>query len=366
MLRICILGSDGIPGGVSNYLFNLINFTNSSSINYIIFGENKKYFNNNIKSKFKFVNFKINYNFFNLLLTMFDLKKKLIKNKIYIIHAHTQRAAFLACLTKYIFSLNKLNIIYTPHGFRHSQLFFIEHYIHLSIEKFIHSKINHIILISKKELNILKSMKSYKFKKNFIETSIPKIVYKKTISLKKDLKIKKKSKIIIMCGSVQKIKQPNMFIDIAEKLIKIYPDVFFIWMGKKIDKTKKYNKSKIKFIGNIDDKLKYYSYMSCADVFLMTSKIETFPLSLLEAKKIGLKIVCNNFDGANNFIKNSDYQYLFKCNDVDSAVKILKKILYQRKSFRKNYLLDNNDSVVFFSKKHEKIYLSTVTKPFVY
>jgi len=366
MIKICILGSDGMPGGVTNYLFNLINFTNDTSINYIIFSENKKFFKKNIKSNFKFVNFKINYNFLNLFSIILSLKKKLIVNKIKIIHAHTQRAAFIACLMKYLFLLKDLKIIYTPHGFRHSQLFAIKHFFHLLFEKFILSKINHIILISENELNVLKSFKQFQVPKTFIKTAIPKILYKKSISLKRDLKIKRSSKIILMCGSVQKIKQPNLFIDIATKLLKGYPDTFFIWLGKKIDKTKKYDKSRIKFIGNIDDKLKYYSFMKCADIFLMTSKIETFPLSILEAKKIGLKIVCNNFKGANKILKKSDSEYLFRYNDADNAVKILKKILSKNKLSTKNSFLHDDNSINLFCKKHRGIYQLIGQKNLVY
>ena len=358
MIKICILGSDGVPGGVSNYLLNLINFTKYSSINYIIFGKYLNYFKKNLKSDYKFVDFKINYNFLNLFFIILDLKKKLIFYKIKIIHAHTQRAAFLACLIKYIFLLKDLRIIYTPHGFRHSQLFSIKYFIHLLIEKFILNIINHIILISRDELLILKSLRKIEISKTFIPTAIPRIKYKKSISLKKKLKIKKNSKIILMCGSVQNIKQPNLFIEIAEKLLKIYPDIFFVWLGKKIDTTIKYDKSRIKFFGNISDKVKYHSYMRSADIFLMTSKIETYPLSILEAKKIGLKIVCNNFRGANKIIKKSSSEYLFKYNNIDNAVMILKKILSNKKIFLKNDSLYNENQINLFCKKHIDIYRS--------
>ena len=89
--------------------------------------------------------------------------------------------------------------------------------------------------------------------------------FSKTISLRKNLKYILK-KIILMCGSVQHVKQPQLFIEIAEKTIDLVKDVYFVWIGKKYN-IKRFNNDKIKFIGNIDEKLVYYSLMKSADIF---------------------------------------------------------------------------------------------------
>ena len=191
MLKICFIGSDGVPGGVSNYLINLVNSCEKSSIKFFIFGKNYKYFKKKIKTNFRFIDFSINYNLFNLFSTMSDLKKKIINNDINIIHAHTQRAAFLACLAKIIFLRINVKIIYTPHGFRYSQLSNPNRQIHFQIEKFILKRIKQIILISKKEVNLIKKI-GVNIKKTFIETSIPNIKIDKSVSLQKKINLKKK------------------------------------------------------------------------------------------------------------------------------------------------------------------------------
>ncbi len=357
MIKVFILGSDGTPSGIANYLTNLINFSNSS-IKYYVLSKNYGFFKKNIKKKFKFINFDINYNFLNLLLGIIYLKNLIQIYEINIIHAHTQRAAFLCCLVKVLF-VNKIKIVYTPHGFRHSQLRIHNKIFHLFIEKFILKKIDHIILITKKELKILKSLKVLEIKKTYIRTSLPKIKFNKTISLRKKFNIDPQKKIILMCGSVQHVKQPQLFLEIAKKTIDLVKDVYFIWIGKKIDNIKKFKNDKIKFIGNIDDKLVYYSLMKSADIFLMTSKLETFPITILEARKLGLSIVCNNFDGAQDLLEKSNFEKKFKYNNSNSAVKILRKLLFKKKKIdKKNQFINDNKFINQLCKKHVYIYNS--------
>lgn len=355
MNKICILGSDGISGGVTNYIINLINFSNKLN-KYYIFGKNFKIYKKGIKKKFSFINFNINYSFLSIFTSLILLKNLIEKNKIKIVHAHTQRAAFLICLIK-LFLIKKIKIVYTPHGFRHSQLKSPKKFFHLLIEKFILKKIDHVILITKKENFFLDSLKLLNIKKTIIKTSIPKVKFKKSISLRNQFNIESKKKIIVMCGSVQKIKQPKLFLEIAEKINNTIDDVYFFWIGKKIDLPNKFRNEKIKFIGNIDNKLRYYSFMKSADIFLMTSKLETYPIAVLEARNVGLPIVCNSFDGVEDILEKSKFEIKFKYNSSDSAVKILKKLLSIKKSeFKKNKIINTNKLIYELCKKHLYIY----------
>ena len=73
MNKICILGSDGISGGVTNYIINLINFSNKLN-KYYIFGKNFKIYKKGIKKKFSFINFNINYSFLSIFTSLILLK----------------------------------------------------------------------------------------------------------------------------------------------------------------------------------------------------------------------------------------------------------------------------------------------------
>lgn len=355
MKKICILGSDGVSGGVSNYIVNLVNFTNSS-VKYFILSKNFKFFKKNIKKKFKFKNYNINFNIFNICFRIYSLKKLVQINKIKIIHTHTQRAAFLVCLLKFFF-MKQIKIIYTPHGFRHLQLKNFRKIFHLLIEKFILFNINHIILITKKEESYINSITFNYFKSTFIKTSIPKIQFNEKISLKKKFNINRKNRIVLMCGSVQNIKQPELFVEIATKIINEIDDVYFIWIGENLNKFNKFKNDKIKFVGNIESKLKYYSYMRSADIFLMTSKLETYPITVLEARRVGLPIVCNNFDGLKDILHKSNFEKKFKYNNSDNAVKILKKLLSKKNPIiRKNKIVNSDKFIFELCQKHVYIY----------
>ena len=97
--------------------------------------------------------------------------------------------------------------------------------------------------------------------------------------------------------------------------------------------------------------------MRSADIFLMTSKYETFPITLLEARNIGLPILCNNFNGASDILLKNNFEFKFKFNDHESANKILNDILLKRKiRIKKRIITDSNRSIIQLCKKHLYIY----------
>ena len=116
-------------GGVSTYI-NLIKNLNIKNIKNIILCMSLK--------KKEITNFDFTYNILTLTFKLFELYK-IVKNlNIKNIHAHTQKAGLLVAFLKVFFK--EINLLYTPHGLRHSQLKSIKKLFHFLIEIFIFSK----------------------------------------------------------------------------------------------------------------------------------------------------------------------------------------------------------------------------------
>lgn len=342
-------------GGVATYV-NLIKNLKIKKIRNIILCKNSK--------KKNTINFDFSYNIYTFLFKLIELYKIVKISNIKNIHAHTQKAGLLvAFLRLFIFDIV---VTYTPHGLRHSQLNFIKKIFHFLVELFIFSITNNIIIISKYEKNIIENnIFLNKFKYIYIPTAIkiPKITEKKKYNLKKNFKINKKSKVIISIANLEIIKQPYLFFEIAEEVLKKNLNLSFIFVGKFIDpqfkKLKDRNK-KIIFTGFIKNKI-LLSYLSQADFFLNTSLFETKSFSILESLSLGVPVICNNFSGSNELIKNNKTGYIYNYNDVNAAALIIDQYLKDKKKIKKIQVIENFKKISNFKNFHnsyKKIYLN--------
>ena len=342
-------------GGVATYI-NLIKNLKLKKTRNIILCKNSK--------KKNTISFDFSYNFFTFLFKSIQLYRIVKTSNIKNIHAHTQKAGFLVAFLKLF--LSDIVIIYTPHGLRHTQLNSIKKIFHFLVEFFIFSITNYRIIISRFEKNIIESnILLKKFKYFYIPTAIrvPKITRKKKYNLKKNFKINKKSRVIISIANLEVIKQPYLFFNIAEEVIKKNPNLSFVFVGKFIDpqfkKLKNKNK-KIIFTGFIKNKI-LLSYLSQADFFLNTSLFETKSFSILESLSLGIPVICNNFSGSNELIKKNKTGHVFNYNNVNSAVSIIDQYLKNKKRLKKIHVIQNFKKISNFKNfynSYKKIYLN--------
>jgi glycosyltransferase involved in cell wall biosynthesis len=106
-------------------------------------------------------------------------------------------------------------------------------------------------------------------------------------------------------GSVMRLseeKQPTRWLDIAQKISRARPDVFFLIVGdgplrsalerQAIDRGLT---GRLVFAGTQKDA---YSYMAAFDLFLLTSRAEGLPNVLIEAQALGVPVVTTRAGGA--------------------------------------------------------------------
>ena len=119
----------------------------------------------------------------------------------------------------------------------------------------------------------------------------------------------------LMSGTLDKNKNPFLFVDIAKELKQRTGNFKMLWLGGKVDKSsieiefEDYVRQQncedvIIWVSNAE--ADYYSYFSIADGFVLTSQFESFSLVVLESLYLGLPVVANDCIGVQEILQD-DY-----------------------------------------------------------
>lgn len=102
--------------------------------------------------------------------------------------------------------------------------------------------------------------------------------------------------IVMGCGVLHWRKSPDIFIEVAERVLSSGLDAYFIWLGGGPDEDKcqkmvceKGLEGRVCFTGY---EPKVPEKIAAADLFLLSSQEDPFPLVALYAAQVGLPIVC--------------------------------------------------------------------------
>jgi len=109
------------------------------------------------------------------------------------------------------------------------------------------------------------------------------------------------AKIVLACGTTDWRKGPDLFVQVAAQLRMSYTrPVQFVWVGgatggeelrelERLVAARGLNNEDVTFVGETATPL---PYMIAADVFLLPSREDPFPLVCLEAADVGLPVIC--------------------------------------------------------------------------
>ncbi len=260
-----------------------------------------------------------------------------IKNKIF--RLLQKVIVFPFILSKYKASVWYVNTITQPEIIRYALKHKIKLIVHVHELEQIFAWLNKTELsqlIDQSDLIIANSQTTVNLLKNYkrekeVEICYPAIDTHKVIKDKhiyeeyrEKLHIKPETFVWVMCGTLDKNKNPDLFIEIAAEIIKTSPNTMFLWIGgvnntafeesrrNKIDKLGLTNK--IIWLGqqNAD----YYNYFNCADGFVLTSEKESFSLVTLEALLLGLPIVVQDCGGVKEILGNDIGKIIEQNNSV--------------------------------------------------
>lgn len=156
------------------------------------------------------------------------------------------------------------------------------------------------------------------------------------------------SKIILSAGRLTYQKGFDILIDVASLFLKDYPDWKWIVLGEGEEREMLEKKTKEKglgkqllFQGNVDNIDEYYAK---AAMFVMTSRFEGLPMTLLETKPYKLPIV--SFDcktGPKELVQDGVNGYLIPEGKNERMANTIRKLMENqnvRKIFSENAIID--------------------------
>ena len=145
-------------------------------------------------------------------------------------------------------------------------------------------------------------------------------------SLRKKFGIPEEDLIILSLGRLTEAKQPQKLIEVFSLIEKEINDVTLVIAGKGelLEKTKEFAKQKglknVLFLGYVDHKKEAPDLYACSDYYIMASKYEGQPLTLLEAMASGLPCIVSDIPNL-RFIEGAKSGIVVNFNDEEKAAK---------------------------------------------
>lgn len=294
-------------------------------------------------------------NFKNDIKTYFRINKIIKKIKPDIVHCHSSKAGVLGRLAAKNRNIKK--IYYTPHWYS----FLSPEFSPLKRKLFIEIEKNLSKHMTTKTFNTSKGEKdsainykidiSEKFK--VIYNGLPDVEFPKRNDIRRELCVPEDAFLLGNSARLSHQKNPKLFIDIANKVIKEDKTIHFIWIGdgplkekikKKVDE---YNI--VENIHLIGYKENSEFLVSGFDGFFSTSNGESFGYSAVEALRAGIPLLLSDVMGHNEVCLPNENGLLFNANNESKFKDIVFEFIDFSKtintedvkdSFKKRFSLD--------------------------
>lgn len=137
------------------------------------------------------------------------------------------------------------------------------------------------------------------------------------------------TRYVLAVAFVDHRKGPDIFIDMAQEVLRTHPDTAFIWVGhfddgmeEKIASTldKRKLTERVKFVGFVQEPMAYYAG---ASAYALTSREDPFPNVVLESAEVGVPVVAfQGATGAADFVLEHGGLLAENLNSKDFAAKL--------------------------------------------
>ncbi len=287
------------------------------------------------------------------------------RNNIEVIHANSKYAGVV--LSLYTCFNRSLLSIYTPHGYYSlKKMNWIKKNIVKSIEKKINGAADLVIHVSPSEEFMAITNRLIKKEKSLVILNGVKDPEVKT-SRQECTKF-----TIVNFARLEEPKNPQEFIEIAQKLIRVIPNLQFIWAGngrfldESREKVKEYNlEDKIKFIGYSREKEKI---LSQADLYFSPSQYEGLPFAVVEAMSYKLPLLLSDIVGHADLIEKTENGILFEENEINKIIEFVQSLIddnvkWRRLSANSFRIFNQRFSVDEMLEKLAKVYENPLLRP---
>ena len=269
-----------------------------------------------------------------------------IANNIKIIHSHLFNSDAIAVAVKFFFN-KKIQLLSTKHGYKESYFIKnadsigkIEYNLYYFITKFVISKIDHNVTISKAIADLYYNLKLTPKKMAFIHHGIS--VDKKIIK-EEGIAYRKSSPQIVIVGRLTKIKGHAYLFDAMPKIIEQFPTVQLLVMGEGIEhdalniRAEKLGIQKnISFMGFQDNP---YAFIEQSDIIALPSLYEPFGLVYIESFALKTPVVAFDTPAGNEIMQHNQTALLVKKGDSTGLSESIIELL--NNAGKKNSITEN-------------------------
>jgi len=182
--------------------------------------------------------------------------------------------------------------------------------------------------------------------------------------LRKKFGIPEDNLIILSLGRLTEAKQPFKLMEVFSMIEEEIKDVTLVIAGKGelLDKTKEFVRQKnlknVIFLGYVDHEKEAPDLYACSDFYIMTSKYEGQPLTLLEAMASGLPCIMSDIPNL-KIVEDANCGIMVDFNDVGEAAKGIIEYLGKDKSEHsknaREYAVNNQDWKIIAEKYLEEL-----------
>jgi glycosyltransferase involved in cell wall biosynthesis len=136
---------------------------------------------------------------------------------------------------------------------------------------------------------------------------------------------------ILYVGSIREVKNPLFFISIAEQM----PDHHFLMIGERLNEEsfklayQTYIPKNVRLMGSIRH-AEVLDAMAACKAYVLTSKSEATPITLLEAMALSKPVVAPDHTGPRDVLAGSDAGFLYRPDSLEDAVNKIKQALDSR------------------------------------
>lgn len=277
--------------------------------------------------------------------------KKIVKDvKPDIIHLHSSKAGAIG---RMVFSGRKYTMFFTPHGysFLMQDISGLKRKVYKVIEKICGKR--NCITVACGESEWEQGSKIAK-KSTFISNGININKIQKLIDSAEEVEKEENHKFTVYTvGRADFQKNPTLFNEIAKRL----PHIQFVWIGDG-ERRDKLTSSNIKVTGWLENG-QALSNAKSYDVFILASRYEGLPISLLEAMYMKKLCVVSNVVGNRDVIRNNHSGYV--CNNLEEFVEVIGRLeregIEQRIVDHAYNAIINHFNSGWLVEKYEELYI---------
>lgn len=292
--------------------------------------------------------------------SLFMICKLIRRYKPSIVHIHSSKTGILARIACKLLNIEK--VIYHVHGWSFSRSIGFSRKFYLWLEKLFYTITTEYIFVCKQDMIdfinlggnpeiVSKSHVIYPGA-DFLD---PDKIKQFRTELRNKLGFNDSDHVVGTVGRLDIQKNPQIFVEIANRYSKLDSDAKFLWIGKGVyreEMEKHINELALsdKFIlpGYVDDVEPYFSVF---DTFVITSRYEGLPVTILKALACGTPVVGFCVNGINDLSNqfSSVYgvepyaigEFVKKLVDAKNMKKSRKEIIKKENEYvRKNFNLD--------------------------